>query len=177
MNEASATATGPIDHVVGVFPTEASLEDAASRLTLDGFNRASLSRPPAHVPPEEAPGRLDAAPVLNADDRQQARTLGTSMSGAVAGMTAAGLAVATGGTAVVAAVAALGVGGVAAAATAVVQQGAQASAAEDDRASAELGHLTLSVAVTSPAQRRQAEAAMQAAGATDIMTSSAGASA
>jgi hypothetical protein len=103
MVETTAAMAATISSVVGVFPTEASLEDAAHRLTLSGFNRAALSRPPAHLPPEEAAAPLDAQPVMTATDRQQARTLGTSMSGAVAGLAAAGVTIATGGAAAVAA--------------------------------------------------------------------------
>jgi hypothetical protein len=169
MADTDAASPPAIHRIVGVFPGVAQLEDAATRLTLAGFDRAAISRPPVYLPPEEATSPLDGGPALTEADRRQARTLGTSMSGAVVGLAAAGVTVATGGAAAVAALAAVGAGGVAAFATAAVQRGAEETYHEESRMAADLGQLTLSVGVASEDERTAASAAMRAAGASEIV--------
>ena len=70
-----------VREVQGVFPDDATMQDALSQLTLAGYDRADFSLPedqPAHevVTPNES-----AAPATDDADKRQLRTMGTSMAG------------------------------------------------------------------------------------------------
>jgi hypothetical protein len=93
-------AFGDVEQISATFLTEAALQDAISRLTLAGFDRADISRPvktTADVTPEQGVANPNTP-----TDQQQMRTIHTSMAGAVGAVAAAGVTIATGGAAAVA---------------------------------------------------------------------------
>jgi hypothetical protein len=151
--------------LVARFDDPARMQDAASRLTLAGFDRAALSVP------ENADGvALDAAPAYTDEDARQARTLGASTAGSVAAMAAAGITIATGGAAAPAVIAALAAGGVLGGATYVAHDVANSAEqhVRDDRAAHD--SLILSVRAATPEQRAQAEQILHTAGALSVET-------
>jgi hypothetical protein len=157
-----------VDEVQGHFASDAALQYAIGLVMHDGFDRADLSLPLAHPSADEATPEQGAANPTTPADAQQQRTLHASMAGAVGALAAAGVTVATGGTAVaaVAAAAAVGLaaGGIAAAAV-------HASDASDHAArerDAATDDLVLSVRVTSAARRQRARELLGAAGATAV---------
>src|ERR1700712_3601812 len=83
--------TGGIAEVQGIFPSDASLQDAIARLTLLGFDRADLSLPTASPTASEATPDIGAATPNTDVDARQLRTLGTSSAGAAGAMAAAGI--------------------------------------------------------------------------------------
>jgi hypothetical protein len=168
------TGAGPeletgVTEVVAVFPDTAALEDAISRLTLTGFDRADLSLPVAEPSVDQATPETSATPVYTDTDRRQARTLGTSMAAAAAAMGAAGLTVATGGGALAGIAAAAIGGGAAAAATNAIGPGTEGIAQANGEMAGEGGELRLSVRVACSERRAAAESAMRAAGGQQII--------
>ena len=91
-----------IQEVQGVFPSDAMLQDAISKLTLAGFDRAAFSLPVTQPSPRTATPEQDASAPITDTDVRQARTMGTSMAGTIGAFVAAGAVVATGGAAAVA---------------------------------------------------------------------------
>jgi hypothetical protein len=155
-----------VEELQGHFPNDATMQDALSRLTLLGFDRADFSVPepdPAVATPEQG---ADAAPTHV--DNTQLRTMASGMTGSAAGMALGALA-ATGVVAIPVVAAAAGVGalGAAAATTGVGVTAEQAGAAARDRLGAE-GKLVLAVRIRDAAHLGAAEAAMREAGATGI---------
>lgn len=155
-----------VREVQGVFPDDASMQDALSQLTLAGYDRADFSLP------EEQPAGRPATPNESADpatddaDRRQVRTLGTSMAGYAGAVAVAGATLATGGAAglAVAAAAAVGVGTGAAANSA--GQAANAAQVEARNRRGREGTLILAVRTTTPEQADQVIGLMRQAGAT-----------
>ncbi|MBV9735520.1 MAG: hypothetical protein JO209_06385 [Acidisphaera sp.] len=157
-----------VREVQGIFPSDASLQDAIARLTLLGFDRADLSLPAASPHPAEATPELGAEdPHTEVDDRQM-RTMGTSMAGAAGAMAAAGLTIATGGAAAVAIGAAAAIGAGAAALAHTASRAADQVQHDDREAAAGRGELVLSVLLRDPAKQGPAEEAMRQAGATRV---------
>lgn len=157
-----------VEEVQGIFPSDAALQEALSKLTMAGFDRADFSLPetrpaPGHATPEGAA----ANPDTDVDNRQM-RTMHASMAGSAAAMAAAGIVIATGGAAapaVAAAAAAGAAGGLGANAASTAADRAQ----HDEREQAARdGRLVLSVHAADPARRQQAEALMREAGATRV---------
>lgn len=157
-----------IDEVQAVFPSDAALQDALSKLTLAGCDRADFSLP--HTSPKAS----DATPEAGAEDPetdvdgQQVRTLSSGLAGAAAAMAAAGAVVATGGLAAPAIGAAV-IAGVAAGAVANAANSATDSAQheERERAAAE-GRLVLTVRVGDPARQPIIERILHESGATRV---------
>lgn len=154
-----------VREVQGVFPDDATMQDALSQLTLAGYDRADFSLPedqPAHeaVTPNES-----AAPPTDDADKRQLRTMGTSMAGYAGAVAVAGATLATGGAAALAVAAAAAVGiGTGAAANAAGQAADTAQVEERNRRGRE-GTLILAVRTTTPDQVNQVKTLMQQAGA------------
>ncbi len=149
----------------GRFPTDAALQDAISRLTLLGFDRADFSIPdPDDI--DATPESANAAP--STIDNTQLRTMASGITGTAAGM-AVGAAVATAGLAapLVAAVAGVSALGAAAATTGIGVTADQAGASARDAQGA-AGKLILAVRIHDAATLESAEAAMRDAGASGV---------
>jgi len=160
--------TSVIHEVRGVFSTEAALQEAISRLTHAGFDRADLSRPKAGLSAHENTPEQGADDPNTDQDSQQLRTLETSMAGSVGALAAAGIVVATGGAALpaLAAAAAAGLlvgGGTSLAVNAAAQPGLDERAVE-----AANGELVLAIRAPTSADRERAEAVLAEAGAEGI---------
>lgn len=167
-DKAGPDLTEMVDEVRGTFASDSALQDAISRLTLVGFDRADISLPDA------TPTSVDATPEQGAknpnteDDSRQTRTLHASMAASVGAMAAAGVVIATGGAALPAVAAAVA-GGVALGAVTEGITGATNAAQHGSREeAASRGELLLSVRLRDHAQHTAAETAMRDAGATDI---------
>jgi hypothetical protein len=166
----SPTLSEDLQEVQGIFPSDATLQDAVGRLTRSGFDRAAISLP------EASPRAADATPSGGAqdpnteDDMRQSRTLQSSMAATVAGMVGAGVTIATGGAALVAAAAAAGLGVAAGGAVSAAHTAMDASQSRDRDAAAAAGQLVLSVSASDPDAEMKATMAMQAAGATQVKT-------
>jgi hypothetical protein len=159
-----------IDEVQGIFPTEASLEDAIGRLRVAGFDHADLSLPQTNPPASQATPDQGAAAPLTEDDARQARTLGTSMAGTVGAFAAAGATIMTGGAAAVAVAAAAAVGAGSALAANAAETAAIDSTLAGRREAAEAGELVLAAHAPTPDRQAVAERIMKEAGATRIAT-------
>jgi len=155
-----------VQEVQGVFPDDATMQDALSQLTLAGYDRADFSLPEEQAAGEPATPNESADAATDDADKRQLRTMGTSMAGYAGAVAVAGATLATGGAAglAVAAAAAVGIGtGVAANATGQVADAAQAE--ERNRRGRE-GTLILAVRTTTPEQANQVIGLMRQAGAT-----------
>ncbi len=157
-----------VQEVQGHFPTDAAMQDALSRLTLAGYDRADFSLP------EEQPAGTHTTPNEGAEnptddiDKSQLRTMGTSMAGYAGAAAVAGATIATGGAAGVAALAAAAIGvGTAAAANAAGQVADQASVENRNRRGA-AGTLVLAVRAGSAEQANQVMQLMREAGASAV---------
>ena len=167
---ASPTLNDSIQEVQGIFPSNATLQDAVGRLTRAGFDRAAIALPAANPHPSDATPSAGAEDPMTEDDTRQARTLQSSMAATAGAFVAAGVTVATGGAALVAAAAAAGAGlaaGGAVQAARAVSDTAQSNARD---ASAAAGQLVLSATAHDPDAVMKATMAMQAAGATSVAT-------
>ena len=158
-----------VHEVQGVFPSDATLQDAIGKLTLAGYDRAEFSLPEVDPAPSEMTPEASAENPNTDVDMQQVRTLGTSMAGFVGAAAAAGATIATGGAAglAVAAAAAVGVGS-AAAANATGQAADEAQSAERDRKGAE-GRLVLAVRTSDHGKADEVQAIMKDAGASRVV--------
>jgi hypothetical protein len=152
------------------FASPDQMQDAVSRLSMSGFDRADLSLPsPGLIQGTETP-EAGTKPAATESDAQQARTLGASMAAAAAAIAAAGVTVATGGAALPAVAAAVVAGGAAGGSVFAVQGAASHMEQNDREARAASGDLVLAVRATTAAKRAEAESILRAAGATDIET-------
>ena len=171
----SETATpGPplaetVEEVRGFFTSDAALQDAVSRLTMAGFDRADISLP-MPVPPGEATPDQGAEDPHTEDDDRQMRTLHASLAGSAAALLAAGVVVGTGGAAAPALAAAAAAGLAAGGIAHTVSRGADEIQHEQREAAAAHGDLVLAVRVTDSAKRSEAEAVIRAAGATRVQS-------
>jgi hypothetical protein len=154
--------------VHGVFTSESAMQEAVSKLTLAGFDRAELSLPVAHPDASQATPEQSAGAVGTETDTRQMRTLLSSTAGVSGAMIGAAITLATGGAALPAVAAAAGgaalLGGGTAAATSAVgdsQKQARDQAAED-------GTLVLAVHAASAERAERAEATLHAAGAASV---------
>jgi hypothetical protein len=154
--------------VRATFASSDQMQDAVSRLSVSGFDRADLSLPsPGLIRGRETP-EAGTKPASTEADARQARTLGASTAAAAAALAAGGVAVATGGAAIPAIAAAVVAGGLAGGSVFAVHDiaGRVEQQDRDDRAAT--GDLVLAVRTTTDAKRSEAEAILRAAGATDI---------
>ena len=157
-----------IDEVQGNFPNDASLQDAMTRLTVAGFDRADISLPhPDHAATGATPNEGADNPT-DSEDRSQLRTMGASMAGFAGAAAIAGATIATGGAAgvAIAAAAAVGIGsGLAANAAGHAADNAVVED-RDERGSA--GKLILAVRIRKPEQIQTATALMEQAGGSHV---------
>jgi hypothetical protein len=157
-----------VNEVQGVFPSDAMLQNALSKLTLIGLDRADFSLP------RTEPAARDARPEAGAEnpdtdtDNRQMRTMHTSMAGAAGAMAAAGAVVATGGAAAVAAAAAVAVGAGAGLAANAASSTADAMQHEERETLAREGRLVLAVRLADPAKQGEIERIMRDAGASRV---------
>jgi len=164
----SADSIAPLHEIRATFASPDQMQDAVSKLSISGFDRADLSLPsPGLVQGTQTP-ESGTKPASTEADARQARTLGASTAAAVAALAASGIAVATGGAAAPAIAAAAIAGGAAGGSVFAVHRTADniEQADRDDRAST--GHLVLAVRAENERKRSEAEAILRAAGATDI---------
>ena len=153
-----------VQEVRGAFPSDGAIQDAISRLSIAGFDRADISIPDASPVSSRTTPEQSAENPTTEDDSQQARTLHTSMAASVGAMAAAGAVIATGGAALPAVAAAVAAGvGLGAAVQGVT--GAADKAQHDEREeAASRGELVLSVRLRDSSRRPLAEQAMRDAG-------------
>jgi hypothetical protein len=157
-----------LTEVTAVFAGNAAIEDAIFRLTESGFDRADISLLTDAPAASGATPETSEAPLFKDDDRQQARTLGTSMAAATVAIGAAGITVATGGAAAAVIAAAVIGGGAAGAVANAVAQGSEGLVQANREMAGEAGALRLSVRVANPVKRALAEAALREAGGRDV---------
>ncbi len=160
----------PLREIRATFASSDQMQDAVSKLSLSGFDRADLSLPsPGLVDGTETPEE-GTKPASTPSDAQQMRTLGASTAATAAAIAAAGITVATGGAAIPVVAAAVVAGG-AAGGSVFAMHGASEKMEQSDRDTlAADGELVLAVRVTTEARRAEAEGILRAAGATGIET-------
>jgi len=145
------------------------MQNAVSKLTMNGFDRAELTLPARGHSLDEAGSSADK-PVATEEDARQARTLGASTAASAAALAAAGIIVATGGAAAPAVAGALLAGGAAGgatfAATSAGTEGEQHT--RDDQAAA--GRLVLSVRTATAEKAAKAREILTSTGGTDLQT-------
>lgn len=170
MSETNGEKTGPrheeaVHEVQGVFPDDATMQDALSQLTLAGYDRADFSLPEEQDANGVATPNESAEPATDDADKRQLRTMGTSMAGYAGAVAVAGATLATGGAAglAVAAAAAVGIG--TGAATNAAGQAADNAQVEARNQRGREGRLILAVRTTTPEQASQVASLMQQAGA------------
>lgn len=157
-----------IAEVQGVFPSDAALQDALSKLTLAGFDRADFSLPDADPLPGQATPNQGAADPNTDVDTSQVRNMTTGMTGLVGAYAAAAATIATGGAAAVAIGAAAAVGVGAGAVAHAVNRGAESAQHDEREAHARAGTLILSVRAPTEACQQEAATLMRDAGATKV---------
>ncbi len=162
------TLSETVAEVQGVFPSNAAMQDAISKLTLAGFDRADFSLPATRPEPGNATPNDGASDPMTDVDMRQARTLGTSMAGYAGAFAAAGATIATGGAAGIAIAAAAAVGIGTAAAANAAGTAVKDSQAEDRDVAAAAGQLVLAVHTKDEPSRSKAEQVMREAGATQV---------
>ncbi|WP_428488982.1 hypothetical protein [Rhodopila sp.] len=163
-----AGGAGAARELRATFASPDQMQDAVSKLSMSGFDRADLSLP--------SPGSLEGTETREEgtkaasteSDARQARTLGASMVGTAAALAAAGVTVATGGAAIPAVAAAAIAGGAAGGSVFAVQGAAGKKEQADRDTRAASGDLVLAVRAANDAKRAEAEAILRAAGATGI---------
>jgi hypothetical protein len=144
------------------------MQEAVSKLSLSGFDRADLSLPtPGLVEGTETPEE-GTKPASTESDARQARTLGASTAATTAALAAAGVTIATGGAALPAVAAAAVAGGAAGGSIFAIHGAADKMEQTDRETRASTGDLVLAVRATTDAKRAEAEAILRAAGATNI---------
>ena len=157
-----------VSEVQGVFPSNDAMQDAISKLTLAGFDRADFSLPATQAEAGKATPNDGASDPMTDVDMRQARTLGTSMAGYAGAFAAAGATIATGGAAGVAIAAAAAVGVGTAAAANAAGSAAKDSQSQDRDAAAAAGQLVLAVHAADEASRSKVEQVMRESGATQV---------
>lgn len=155
-----------VREVQGVFPDDATMQDALSQLTLAGYDRADFSLPEEQPAGEMATPNESADPATDDADKRQLRTMGTSMAGYAGAVAVAGATLATGGAAGIAVAAAAAVGAGTAAAANSAGQAADAAQVEERNRRGREGRLILAVRTTTPEQVSQVIDLMQKTGAT-----------
>jgi hypothetical protein len=149
-----ADSIATLREVRATFASPAQMQDAVSRLSMSGFDRADLSLPsPGLIKGTETP-EAGTKPASTEADARQVRALGASTAAAVAALAAAGVTVATGGAA----------GG----SVFAIHRAAGHMEQQDRDSRAAAGDLVLAVRAATDTKRSAAEAILRAAGATDI---------
>ena len=155
-----------VHEVQGVFPDDATMQDALSQLTLAGYDRADFSLPEEQAANEPPTPNESAEPATDDADKRQLRTMGSSMAGYAGAVAAAGATLATGGAAGLAIAAAVAVGAGTGVAANAAGQAADAVQVEGRNQRGREGRLILAVRTTTPDQVKQVTGLMQQAGAT-----------
>jgi hypothetical protein len=167
MNDQAGDIATPWE-VRATFASSDQMQDAISRLSLSGFDRADLSLPsPGLVHGTETP-ETGTKPASTEADARQARTLGASTAAAAAALAAAGITIATGGAAAPAVAAAVVAGGAAGGSVFAIHGTSDHMEQEDRDNRAASGNLVLAVRATTDTKRAEAEAILRTAGATNI---------
>ncbi len=161
-------AIGSLHEVRATFSDPDALQTAVDQLELSGFDRADLSLPEVHPPPQRATPESGAKPVDDERDARQLRTLHTSGAAAAVGMAAAGVVIATGGAAAPAVAAAVVGGGLAGGAAYALSSASNSDEQQERELKAATGALVLSVRTPSTEKREEAEAILRASGATEL---------
>ena len=166
MNEGPALEQA-VQEVRGQFATDAVMQQAMSRLTLAGYDRADFSLPSDRGDSVPTPDQGADNPV-DATDKAQLRTMGSSMAGLVGAAAAAGATIATGGAAGIAIAAAAAVGAGSGLVANAVGHTIDRGDVEVRDAKGAIGELILAVRVTSEVEANEAAAIMQSEGATAV---------
>jgi hypothetical protein len=154
--------------LLATFANSEQMQEAVSKLSMSGFNRADLSLPsPGLIDGTETPEE-GTKPASTEADARQARTLGASTAAAAAAIAAAGITVATGGAAIPVVAAAVAAGGAAGGAVFAGHGLADHIEQENRDSRAAHGDLVLAVRATTEAKRSKAETILRNAGATGI---------
>jgi hypothetical protein len=169
-HQSSPTLAEAIQEVQGIFPSDATLQDAIGRLTRAGFDRAAISLPAANPEAADATPSAGAQDPNTEDDTRQTRTLQSSMAATAGAMVGAGVTVATGGAALLAVAAAAGAGLAAGGAVQAARAVADGAQQQGRDAAASAGRLVLAATAHDPDATMKATMAMQAAGATEVRT-------
>ena len=154
--------------VRATFASPDQMQDAVSRLSVSGFDRADLSLPSRGLIEGTETPEAGSKPAATEADARQARTLGASTGAAAPALAAAGITVATGGAAAPAVAAAAVAGGAAGGSVFAVHGAADRMEQTDREAHAAGGDLILAVRAPTEAKRAEAEAILRAAGASNI---------
>lgn len=166
MSDQSGSET--LREVRATFANSDQMQDAVSKLSLAGFDRADLSLPsPGLVEGTETP-EAGAKPAATEADARQARMVGASTAGTAAALAAAGITIATGGAAAPVIAATVLAGGAVGGGIFAAHGAADKTEQADRDARAAHGELVLAVRVTTDARRAEAEGVLRAAGATRI---------
>jgi hypothetical protein len=157
--------------VRATFASPDQMQNAVSRLSVSGFDRAEMSLPSEDVASGHGGSLAEASkPASTEEDARQARILGASTAGSAAALAAAGITIATGGAAAPAIAAAALAGGAAGGATFAVHGAADQNEQHTREAQAAAGDLVLTVHAKSAEKLQEAESILRAAGATSIET-------
>jgi outer membrane lipoprotein SlyB len=154
--------------VRATFATPEKMQDAVSRLSMSGFDRADLSLPSERLVEGQETPEAGTKPASTEMDARQSRTLGASTAASVAALAAAGATVATGGAAAPALAAAAVAGGVVGGAVFAGHDVANRVEQLDRDERAQTGHLVLAVRTPTESKRSEAEAILRSAGASEI---------
>lgn len=165
---AAGPAIGGLTEVRARFSSAEAMHTAIERLEASGFDRADLSLPELHPPPERSTPESGAKPADTEEDARQARTMHVSTAAAIAGMAAAGAVIGTGGAVAPAVAAAVLGGGAVGGATFAISSAVNSSEQREREQRAAEGTLVLSVRTPDEAKRTEAQAILRAAGAEEV---------
>jgi hypothetical protein len=155
----------PLPHqVTAHFSNPDRLQEAVSKLSMAGFDRADLAIPSSGGATPESSAR----PADTDEDARQARTMHTSTGASIAAMAAAGITIATGGAAAPAIAAAVAAGGLAGGGIFAISSAANSGEQKTREQEAANGALMLSVHAPTPQRLDEAEAILRAAGGTEL---------
>jgi hypothetical protein len=167
MNDTTDSIT-TLREVRATFARSDQMQDAVSKLSMSGFDRADLSLPsPALIDGTETP-EAGTKPASTESDARQARTLGASTAASVAAIAAAGITIATGGAAAPAIAAAVVAGGAAGGSAFAIGKAVTGSEQTNREERASGGDLILAVRAVTEQKRSEAESILRAAGATNV---------
>ena len=159
---------GNLHEVRGTFASSDEMDRAVKSLSMAGFDRADLSLPEPSPPVSRRTPESGAEAANTEEDARQVRALEAGTAGAIAGIAAAGLTVATGGAALAAAAAAVAAGTALGGGTFAARSAANQAEQNSRDAQAREGALILSVRATTPERRSQAESILRSAGAIEV---------
>jgi hypothetical protein len=95
-----AGGTSELREVRATFANPDQMQNAVSKLSMSGFDRAEMSLPTENVASGQGGSLGEASkPASTEEDARQARILGSSTAGSAAALAAAGITIATGGAA------------------------------------------------------------------------------